>query len=193
MTQQPEQPELTDKQRLFIEEYLVDLNGAAAARRAGYSPDTAKEMAYENLTKPHIRGEIDRRLNARILRANEVLALLSDQANASLEDFLTESGEIDLKAARKAKKLHLLKKVKTTTRYIRSDEVTQTTEIELHDVQNAQIQLGKYHKLFSDRLVLDWRSELKAAGIDVDPEKLEDELAKYLADAESRSTGEADS
>jgi len=31
---------LTDKQRRFCQEYLVDLNASAAARRAGYSPKT---------------------------------------------------------------------------------------------------------------------------------------------------------
>ena len=42
------------KQQAFCEEYLVDLNATQAAIRAGYSEKTAKEMGYENLTKPHI-------------------------------------------------------------------------------------------------------------------------------------------
>lgn len=51
--------ELTAKQQRFVEEYLVDLNGTAACVRAGYSEKSAKEMAHENLTKPHIRTAID--------------------------------------------------------------------------------------------------------------------------------------
>jgi phage terminase small subunit len=47
--------ELTPKQKRFIEEYLIDLNATQAAIRAGYSEDTAKEIGYENLTKPHIQ------------------------------------------------------------------------------------------------------------------------------------------
>lgn len=46
---------LTDKQELFAREYLKDLNATQAAIRAGYSEKTAKEMGYENLTKPHIQ------------------------------------------------------------------------------------------------------------------------------------------
>lgn len=46
---------LTPKQQRFVEEYLVDLNGAQAAIRAGYSPDTAKQMAHENLSKPYLQ------------------------------------------------------------------------------------------------------------------------------------------
>lgn len=49
------QIELTAKQQRFIDEYLVDLNGTQAAIRAGYSPDTAKQMASENLSKPYLQ------------------------------------------------------------------------------------------------------------------------------------------
>ena len=35
---------LTQRQQLFTEEYLVDLNATQAAVRAGYSPKTAQEQ-----------------------------------------------------------------------------------------------------------------------------------------------------
>ena len=35
---------MTQKQKRFIEEYLIDLNATQAAIRAGYSPDTAKPI-----------------------------------------------------------------------------------------------------------------------------------------------------
>lgn len=47
---------LTSKQLRWIEEYLLDFNGAAAAVRAGYSPKTARSIACELLTKPDIRA-----------------------------------------------------------------------------------------------------------------------------------------
>ncbi|MFG1464201.1 terminase small subunit [Xanthobacter sp. DSM 24535] len=49
---------LTMKQRLFVAEYLRDLNATAAAVRAGYSRRTARQMAAENLTKPDIAQAI---------------------------------------------------------------------------------------------------------------------------------------
>ena len=52
---------LTPKQARFVLEYLKDGNGAAAARRAGYSQHTARAVAAENLTKPHIARAIARR------------------------------------------------------------------------------------------------------------------------------------
>ena len=42
---------LTDKQEMFCQEYMVDLNGTQAAIRAGYSEDTAKTIAGQNLSK----------------------------------------------------------------------------------------------------------------------------------------------
>lgn len=50
--------ELTEKQRRFIEEYLVDLNATQAAIRAGYSPDTAHAIGWENLRKPEIESAL---------------------------------------------------------------------------------------------------------------------------------------
>ena len=50
--------ELTPKQERFVDEYLIDLNATRAAIRAGYSPDTARSIASENLTKPNIQAAV---------------------------------------------------------------------------------------------------------------------------------------
>ena len=55
------QTSLTAKQQRWIDEYLVDLNGAAAAIRAGYSPKSARAIAHENLTKPDIQAVLQAR------------------------------------------------------------------------------------------------------------------------------------
>lgn len=49
---------LTPKQARFVEEYLVDLNASAAARRAGYSVRTADATGRENLGKPAVAAAI---------------------------------------------------------------------------------------------------------------------------------------
>lgn len=51
---------LTRKQQLFVQEYLVDLNGAQAAIRAGYSKKTASVIAAENLSKPYLSQAIQK-------------------------------------------------------------------------------------------------------------------------------------
>ena len=52
---------LTPKQSRFIDEYMVDMNGAAAAVRCGYSPKTSRAIAHELLTKPDIQAELQAR------------------------------------------------------------------------------------------------------------------------------------
>lgn len=49
---------LTPKQERFAREYLIDLNGAAAAIRSGYSSKTAKYIANELLKKPEIQAAV---------------------------------------------------------------------------------------------------------------------------------------
>ena len=50
--------ELTDKQRKFVSEYLVDLNATQAAIRAGFSEKTAGSMAQKLVAKSHIQEAI---------------------------------------------------------------------------------------------------------------------------------------
>lgn len=45
---------LTPKQRRFVEEYPIDLNAAAAARRAGYSANCAAGTGFDLLRHPTI-------------------------------------------------------------------------------------------------------------------------------------------
>lgn len=54
-------PALTAKQLRWIDEYLIDSNGAAAAVRAGYSAKSARSIAHENLTKPDIQDVLQDR------------------------------------------------------------------------------------------------------------------------------------
>lgn len=61
-------PKLTPKQQAFIKEYLVDLNAAAAARRAGYSPAVAKRIGWDNLNKPAIAAALKEAMDARAER-----------------------------------------------------------------------------------------------------------------------------
>ena len=51
--------ELTDKQRKFVSEYLVDLNATQAAIRAGFSEKTAGSMAQKLVAKSHIQEAIE--------------------------------------------------------------------------------------------------------------------------------------
>lgn len=80
------------KQERFCLEYMVDRNGAAAARRVGYSARTARTIAHELLTKPNIRrrvSELESELAERLnVRAEDVVQRYIDIAFASVTDLV---------------------------------------------------------------------------------------------------------
>src|SRR5574338_427563 len=150
---------LTTKQQAFVEAYLANgFNATKAAIEAGYSEKTARFIAAENLSKPNIRHYVDQRLKQYAMGANEVLARLSDHARGDLGEFLG----LDEQDIREHPKSWLIKRYKkTVTRRGRSDNPieTEVVEIELHDPQAALVHLGRYHKLFVDRVQNDdWRT-----------------------------------
>lgn len=72
---------LTEKQKRFCDEYLIDLNATQAAIRAGYSAKTAGRIGGENLKKLEIIKYIDQRMqeikSQRTADAAEVLETLT--------------------------------------------------------------------------------------------------------------------
>lgn len=59
---------LTAKQKVFVEEFLKDLNQTQAAIRAGYSKRSAKDMGCQLMENGEIREAIDAALKARSQR-----------------------------------------------------------------------------------------------------------------------------
>lgn len=73
---------LTEKEELFVLEYLKDLNATQAAVRAGYSPKTAKQAGHRLLTFVYIQEAIAQAMSERKnklgLDANYVLTGLKE-------------------------------------------------------------------------------------------------------------------
>lgn len=151
---------LTPKQRKFIDEYFAcGMNATEAAKRAGYSEDTAFVIGYENLRKPYIRDEIERLFQENTLSAKEVLARLSEQGRADMADVTDDNGLLDFRKAKAAGKTALIKSIKQTT-ITTEDSETHIIEVKLHDAQRALEVVGKYHKLFTERVQIDtWESQ----------------------------------
>ncbi len=59
---------MTPKQRRFVEEYLIDLNASAAARRAGYSTKAARTTGQKLLRHPDVIAGIEKAQAARAER-----------------------------------------------------------------------------------------------------------------------------
>ena len=81
---------LTEKQKRFVDEYLIDYNATKAALRAGYSEKTAKQMGTENLAKPYLRAYLDERLeaihSAKTADAREVMEYLTSVMRGEQKD-----------------------------------------------------------------------------------------------------------
>lgn len=81
---------LTPKQKAFADEYIICGNATEAARRAGYSKKTARQIGTENLTKPSISAYIAERMRPieqrRIATADDVLMFLTRVINGEEKD-----------------------------------------------------------------------------------------------------------
>jgi phage terminase small subunit len=87
----PGHTQLSDREQLFVREYLVDLNGSAAAVRAGYAPSSAKQAAYKLMRRPHVKAAVDAAMAARSRRleitADRVLGELALLGFANVMDY----------------------------------------------------------------------------------------------------------
>ncbi|WP_285860236.1 terminase small subunit [Brevibacillus sp. MER 51] len=83
---------LTEKQRLFVFEYLRDFNATRAAMAVGYSKKTAYSIGWENLRKPQIQAEIKRQKDAMVddlgVGVQRVIAEYMKIAFADITDLL---------------------------------------------------------------------------------------------------------
>ena len=78
---------LRPRQQAFVDAYLQSWNATDAARKAGYSEKTARAIGCENLTKPDIRAEIERRISESALKTGEVLLRLAAIARGDIGQF----------------------------------------------------------------------------------------------------------
>jgi phage terminase small subunit len=124
---------LNDRQIAFVNEYLMCWNATRAALNAGYSQRSAYSQGHDLLKHPEIRAAIDARISENVMSADEALMRLSDQARASMEDFIDpDTKRVDLRRAAQRGKLHLVKKL-TRTMTPSGENVS----VELHDPQAA--------------------------------------------------------
>ena len=76
---------MTPKQQRFAEEYMIDSNATAAAKRAGYSPHTANEQGARLLANVSVAAAI--RAGQAELRERTAVTVesISDQLDAAYE------------------------------------------------------------------------------------------------------------
>ena len=141
---------MSQQQRQFCDEYLIDLNGTQAAIRAGYSKKTAAATASRLLRNVKVREFIDKRRkekeDALIAKQDEVLKYLTSVMRR-------ENREAVVVTCKEHKTYYDDKGKKVTN----DSEIPVTVEIpaKISDANKAAELLGKYWALFTDRTQLE--------------------------------------
>ncbi len=158
---------LTDKQRRFVEEYLIDLNATQAAIRAGYSVKTAKEIAAQNLTKLNISNEISKAMAERSRRTG----VTADRVIEELAKigFVNISNVVDLNTGKiltdtPKEDLACIQSVK-----VKSTEFGKDREVKFYDKKSALELLGKHLGIFTDKVDIN---------ANINTEKLDDVISQ---------------
>ena len=145
---------MTRKQKLFVEEYLIDLNATQAAIRAGYSVKTAREQASQNLTKLNIQQEISEKMAERSKRTgvnqDRIVLELAKIAFVNAADVI-DSDDATIKAGATADDTAAIQSVKVKVIPTKEGEGVER-EIRLNDKLKALELLGKHLGMWNDKL-----------------------------------------
>ncbi len=164
---------LTEKQKRFCQEYLIDLNATQAAIRSGYSKKTARKIGQENLTKPVIQKKIKEAIEERKERTeitqDKVIYELALIAFSDLADYIDideNTGVIIAKTFKKMEKgksraLESIKEDRAIKEDADGKQVTVYDKVtfKLHSKIKALELLGKHLGMFVDKF--DVGDELK--------------------------------
>lgn len=98
---------LTDKQKRFVSEYLIDLNATAAAKRAGYKdPNIGRQL----ITKNNVSAAIQKAMQSREKRTEITQDYVLQKLKEITDKEASDAQDSELKYTSKIKALELLGK-----------------------------------------------------------------------------------
>lgn len=167
---------LTEKQKLFVSEYLIDLNATQAAIRAGYSPKTSEQIGYQMLKKTSVSDAIAQAMAERSKRtgitADRVLNELAMIGFANAADIIN-FGAATVKGDASREDTACIQSVKVKTIPTDAGDITER-EVKLYDKKSALELIGKHLGMFKDKL--------EVSGIDKEKSKLDNILSQMRGD-----------
>lgn len=173
---------LTNKQKMFVKEYLIDLNATQAAIRAGYSEKTAGQIGEENLKKPEIasavQAEMDKRAKRIEITQDSVMQELAKIGFGNIRNLYAEDGSL----------MHVQDMPESVTATIQ--EVTEETigsgdnlmlrrKFKIADKKASLELCGKHLKLFTDKIEIE----------DVTQARSDDDITQRITELEARILG----
>ena len=151
---------LTEKQKLFVQEYLIDLNATQAAIRAGYKAtkkDTFEVIGYQLLQKTSVSEQIQLAMAERSRRTginqDRVIQELARIAFVNPQNVIN-SEDASVRADASEDDLACIQSVKVKT--MDGDKGSSVErEVRLADKMRALELLGKHLGMFKDKAQLD--------------------------------------
>lgn len=153
---------LTPKQRLFVAEYLIDLNATRAAIAAGYSRNGAEVTGHKLLRNAKVAAEISRKQEKRLAKleitAERVLQELACMGFANLQDYIKfgadGKADVDLSQMTREQAAAVQEFTVDTTGGSGDGErrVVLRNRLKLTDKAKSLELLGKHLKLFTDKV-----------------------------------------
>lgn len=145
---------MTEKQKRFVEEYLIDLNATQAAIRAGYSPKYADREGHKLVENSRVSEAIEKALAERSRRTginqDRVVQELAKIAFVKITDVVNDDCEI-LPDADEAD-LAAIESVKVKSIPTKSGEVGVEREVKLSSKLKALELLGKHLGMWNNKL-----------------------------------------
>lgn len=153
---------MSDKQRRFIEEYLVDLNARQAAIRAGYSPRTAEVQGCRLLSNAKIAAAVAEAQRERSRRteitADLVLTELAKLGFANMQDYMRAGPDgdpyLDFSELTRDQAAALVEVTVEDFKDGRGEDAraVRRVKFKLADKRAALVDIGKHLGMFKERL-----------------------------------------
>lgn len=144
---------MNKRQELFIQEYLIDLNGTQAAIRAGYSPKTANEQASRLLANVNIRARIEKAMAERSRRTginqDRVLLELAKIGFVNISDVVDPETAKILPNA-KEEDLACIQSIK-----VKPTEWGTEREVKMYDKRATLVDIGRHLGMFKDKVEIE--------------------------------------
>jgi phage terminase small subunit len=153
--------ELTGKERLFVAEYLIDLNPLHAVRRAGF-PNPTRKLGLALLSDPRIAQAVEegmaRRAERLQITQDRVVEEYAKLGFSNIADFVDWNGaaiSVRAKASIPRDKIAAIQEIKEQT-----TPAGTTISVKLYDKKAALDSLARHLGMFNDKLSVHHTHEL---------------------------------